>query len=109
MGLSLTSNLLETISIIINLSYNYRLGNPFSTYGEGSFITIQNLLIMSLILSYRKNTMGAIALVTGILASLYILQDQSITSMAYLNSLQLSTIAISVLSKLPQVSPFYHY
>lgn len=35
-GLSLSSLILETISIIVTVAYSFRLGNPFSTYGEGT-------------------------------------------------------------------------
>ena len=102
-GISFASNILETTSIIINLAYNYRLGNPFSTYGEGAFITVQNLIIMALILSYNRNIFGVLILFAAVAGSFYALQDHVLVPMSLLNSLQLSTIAISVSSKLPQV------
>ncbi|KAG5463574.1 MAG: hypothetical protein BJ554DRAFT_6357 [Olpidium bornovanus] len=42
-GLSMASALLETAGYVVSLAYNIRLGNPFSTYGETLFITVQNL------------------------------------------------------------------
>lgn len=102
-GISFTSNILETASIIINLAYNYRLGNPFSTYGEGAFITVQNVIIMSLILSYSRNFIGVLVLLAAVVASFYALQDPVLVSFSVLDSLIGLGIVISVSSKLPQV------
>jgi mannose-P-dolichol utilization defect protein 1 len=102
-GISVISNLLETSSILINLAYNYRLDNPFSTYGEGAFITVQNVIILSLILSYNRSYIGVLVLISSVAASFYILQDQVLVSSSVLDSLLGLGIAISVSSKLPQV------
>ncbi|CAO3607037.1 unnamed protein product [Mucor hiemalis] len=59
-GLSLASFLLETSAYEIVLVYNTRLQNPFSTYGEVLFMTVQNILISLLIMYYNgdnKNSM----------------------------------------------------
>ena len=38
-GVSFVGYLLETLSFAISLAYNYRGGNPFSTYGESECLT----------------------------------------------------------------------
>jgi mannose-P-dolichol utilization defect protein 1 len=45
-GLSLTSYLLDTASLLIVVAYNARLRFPFSTYGENAFLSIQNVVIV---------------------------------------------------------------
>ncbi|KAI8380643.1 hypothetical protein EDC96DRAFT_433827 [Choanephora cucurbitarum] len=51
-GLSLASFLLETCAYMIVLMYNLRLHNPFSTFGEVAFMTLQNIFISYLIVIY---------------------------------------------------------
>jgi uncharacterized protein with PQ loop repeat len=102
-GLSLLSNVLETLAIVISLAYNYRLGNPFSTYGEGAFIFVQNIVIMLLITLYNRNTVGSLLVLLGFYVIGYSLRSQDIVSQALLNTLQISTIFIGISSKLPQI------
>lgn len=94
-GLSFLAVYLETISIFINLTYNFRLKNPFSTYGEGAFITVQNVVIMALIFGYSRNVslLGLIALAA---AFAYALTDPLLVPKQLLDSLQVGTIFIAV-------------
>lgn len=65
-GLSLLSVLLETAAYLITLAYNFRNGNPFSTYGETALITAQNIAICLAILSYTGRPAAAAALVAAL-------------------------------------------
>ncbi|KAI8079141.1 hypothetical protein BDF21DRAFT_399247 [Thamnidium elegans] len=62
-GLSLTSFLLETTAYEIVLMYNTRQNNPFSTYGEVLFMTVQNILICLLIVNYESNNKKMIGII----------------------------------------------
>ncbi|KAI8896194.1 hypothetical protein BC833DRAFT_598560 [Globomyces pollinis-pini] len=102
-GLSLLSLILETLSILITLAYNFRLGNPFSTYGEGAFIALQNHIIMFLIFTFSKRYVGAFVSTVTTALLVHSLLDKDIVSHSLINTLQLATIFISVGSKLPQI------
>eukprot|EP01080_Neovahlkampfia_damariscottae_P001193 gene1193-10707_t len=49
MGLSILSIFLELLGVTINLSYNFRKGFPFSTWGEYVFMLIQTIIILFLV------------------------------------------------------------
>ncbi|KAJ3261221.1 hypothetical protein HK103_006530 [Boothiomyces macroporosus] len=102
-GLSLMSILLESIAIAISLAYNFRLGNPFSTYGEGCFIMIQNVIIIALILSHNRNYPVSFGLSVAGYAFAYSLLHEHIVSASLINTLQYGTIFIGIGSKLPQI------
>jgi uncharacterized protein with PQ loop repeat len=101
MGLSLSSLIMENLGILIALCYNYRLLNPFSTYGEGAFIIVQNILIIFLIFKYRGGMLlFYLLLVLKMVGGYFMLK---FISLSFLNSLQISTIFIGITSKLPQI------
>ncbi|KAJ3734280.1 mannose-P-dolichol utilization defect 1 protein [Lentinula guzmanii] len=111
-GLSLSAYVLETLAYGINLSYSFRNMFPFSTYGENLFLTIQNILITFLIIFYtpslrlarrRRNAQLSYAflgLLIGTAAVCY-------SSMPILAFLQLSTLPLSLTSKVPQIRQNY--
>jgi mannose-P-dolichol utilization defect protein 1 len=107
-GLSLTAYILETLSYAITLSYSFRNGFPFSTYGENLFLTLQNIIITLLIvylptssLRRAQNTTsrlaGALLATTTIGFALYTIPKDSLAL------LQLATLPLSLFSKLPQI------
>lgn len=49
-GISFASYLLETICYSISVCYNYRNGMPWTTYGESIFITVQNFIVLLLLM-----------------------------------------------------------
>ncbi|KAF8981141.1 hypothetical protein BGZ46_003195 [Entomortierella lignicola] len=122
LGLSLTSFLLETLACVINLAYNLRHENSFSTYGETFFVLFQNLVILALILHYtgKKNSLTVITLssflILGIIFMKNIQQEQqdgsiltvSIISEDILTLFQKAVIPINVLSKIPQIRENYN-
>jgi hypothetical protein len=97
-GISVLGLLLESIAISIGLIYNYAKRNPFTSYGEGSFMLVQNLIIMSLILNYKRKS--AFLINAGIVGLVYFLNQSSI---GLLEQLQISTIFIGMASRLPQI------
>ncbi|KAF5379533.1 hypothetical protein D9615_006540 [Tricholomella constricta] len=103
-GLSLTAYVLETLSYAITLTYSFRNGFPFSTYGENFFLTIQNAVITLLIIFYASSSSKKSSkLVTGAVSmaiagvTLYSLPPNSLAA------LQLATLPLSLFSKLPQI------
>ncbi|KAJ7162088.1 hypothetical protein C8R46DRAFT_1103436, partial [Mycena filopes] len=103
-GLSLIAYVLETLSYAITLEYSYRNEFPFSTYGENFFLTIQNVLITLLIIIYApgKSDKTTNALMAA-LSLLLFLFGTSLLSLPHLALLQLTTLPLSLFSKLPQI------
>ncbi|KXN87232.1 Mannose-P-dolichol utilization defect 1 protein [Leucoagaricus sp. SymC.cos] len=107
-GLSLSSFSLETIAYSINTTYSFRHEFPFSTYGENFFLSLQNAIIVLLIIHYRpslsynynkrrQHLMGA---------SFYLLLMVLILSTIphwMLAFLQAATLPLAVSAKLPQI------
>lgn len=104
-GLSLSAYILETLSYAITLAYSYSKGFPFSTYGENFFLTIQNVFITLLIIHYTptrsssNNTKVSAGILIAIATSiiLYMLPPNTLAL------LQLSTLPLSLFSKVPQI------
>lgn len=105
-GLSLTSFLLETVAYQIVLAYNTRLNNPFSTYGEVLFMTIQNVLICLLIVYYeqKEKNKRIVILLLGFSIGILILCIIPRWLMALLYAAQ---IPIGLASKIPQIRANY--
>ncbi|SAM08571.1 hypothetical protein [Absidia glauca] len=102
-GLSLLSYLIESLSYTITLAYNVRQDNPFSTYGEILFITFQNMIIASLILSYSKQALLVLPLLALFGAVFYGLQQPDMVPASAMASLYAATIPLSLASKVPQI------
>lgn len=108
-GLSLEAYVLETLSYAITLAYAVRNAFPFTTYGENLFLTIQNALITLLIIIYtptkprsagasKTKSITAASAGLGLTAlALYAVPTDA------LQVLQLTTIPLSLFSKLPQI------
>jgi len=106
-GVSLSSYGMETAAYCINLAYNYRHRNPFNTYGETFFLTLQNFIVIYLILKYNKQNM--LALVIAFLAAAF---NLALHSNEYVNNskmimLQAITIPLCLVSKVPQIYQNY--
>ncbi|KAK2465737.1 hypothetical protein APHAL10511_002281 [Amanita phalloides] len=103
-GISLPAYILETLSYAITLAYSFRNHYPFSTYGENLFLTIQNIVILFLIVSYTprvtNKAQNLATIFVGTAASLAALYVTPESSLAFL---QMSTVPLSVFSKLPQI------
>ncbi|EIE87327.1 hypothetical protein G6F46_010715 [Rhizopus delemar] len=103
-GLSLTSFIMETSAYEIVLMYNTRLQNPFSTYGEVLFMTIQNMIICLLIPFYQKQPKAILGLIFYFFIGLVLLQMIPAPLMSLLYALQ---IPIGLASKIPQIRANY--
>ncbi|KAI9255225.1 hypothetical protein BDA99DRAFT_442393 [Phascolomyces articulosus] len=100
-GLSLASYLLETLACCITFAYNWRQGNPFSTYGETCFLTVQNIIITLLILFYAQRYSETSLTLVGYIAILYGLTY--LIPFWVMSTLYAATIPISLASKVPQI------
>lgn len=108
-GLSFFSILLETASYLINLSYNFRQHNDFTTFGESAFLSLQNIVILLLILYYSgltKYINGFVGLLSLAFYSLFANPEGNtgVLSNDYIKSLTKLTIPLIIFSKLPQIS-----
>lgn len=100
-GLSLMSYILETLSCIITFSYNVRHGNPFSTYGETAFLTVQDIIITLMILYYARQYGATAGMLIGFSAVIYGLVYM--VPSVLMSSLYAATIPLSLASKVPQI------
>jgi uncharacterized protein with PQ loop repeat len=100
-GLSILSFNLQNLAIIIALAYNYKSGNPFSTYGEGAALVIQNFIITVLIAQDTKisNLLVGLGFAAYTIFSNFLLNS----SISELNKWQWISTIIGLGSKLPQV------
>lgn len=102
-GLSFTSYLLETTGYLCTLAYNFRSGNPVSTYGEIGLIAVQNVVIAVLILHYSGKGLAAAAFVPLVAAASYALFTEGIVDARMMGWLQVATIPLALASKVPQI------
>ncbi|KAK9462056.1 uncharacterized protein V1516DRAFT_673628 [Lipomyces oligophaga] len=103
-GVSIIGTVLEAASYLIMFAYAVRFGFPFSTYGEQSFLFVQDVAIVILLLVYSsKQTLafGVLPVVAGI--SYYALVYVPGPSPTTLATLQTLTIPLSLASKIPQI------
>lgn len=117
-GLSLEGLSLETLGNWIHVAYNSQNNNPFRNYGESLFIGVQNIAIILLIEYYNARSKLASASGnddTKIQQSLQQLVRPAATIAAaiifltkvapepVILTLQMASIPISILSKIPQI------
>ncbi|KAI8085135.1 uncharacterized protein BX664DRAFT_338600 [Halteromyces radiatus] len=102
-GVSLLSYLLEISASTTTLAYNIRQANPFSTFGEVLFVTLQNLIIVGLILFYSKQSLYILPLYALVFALFYGLQQPNLVPSTLMASLYAATIPLTLASKVPQI------
>jgi mannose-P-dolichol utilization defect protein 1 len=102
-GVSVLSYFLETAAFVITLAYNFRQGFPFSTYGETLFIVVQNVIILLLVLSFKKKFLTGLGVVLGLVGAYQALVGDSAVPFSKIQFLQSLTIPIALGSKLPQI------
>lgn len=104
-GLSFISYLMETLATSVTFAYNLRAGNPFTTYGETLFITLQNLLIVLLLGVYRQQFMQLILVIAvySVFMSGLLMPNLYPFDGIWLNYLQAATIPIAAVSRVPQI------
>ncbi|KAI9291273.1 mannose-P-dolichol utilization defect 1 protein [Neoconidiobolus thromboides FSU 785] len=104
-GVSFTSYLFETLAYLIVIGYNMRKENAFSTWGEAVCISIQNLLVLGLMLYYKKKIMLGMGIVLSSIGLLYLFCY--LLSESMLTGCFLLTIPIILLSRIPQIWLIY--
>ena len=99
-GLSSTSYLLETLCGSIAAIYNWRHGHPFTTYGESVFLTVQNCVILLLILVLERRTLSALLhfVFVVILSGVWLRSP-----MNWITWFLTASVPIVVLSRIPQI------
>jgi len=102
-GVSFTSYLLETLAYTITIAYNFRSGNPVSTFGEIVVLAIQNVIVGALVLEFQGKRGAAAAFVAGISSLAYLLFDLQKVPVEWLQYLQALTIPLGLMSKVPQI------
>lgn len=106
-GVSLMAYFVETLAFLVFIAYNHRALNPFSTWGEGLFIAVQNLIVIFLILALDRK-FGVLLLTVSLLGgAAYSLATPSIVSAPLLAKFQSSNLLLTILSKLPQIVAVY--
>lgn len=108
-GLSFLSYVLETLAASITFAYNFRAGNPFSTYGETFFMTLQNVVILMLLGLYRGQTMRLVLLMSLYSVLMSSLLIPSYATDATVRSMQAMTIPLAMVSRLPQIWTIWHH
>jgi len=105
-GINLGSSLLELAGLLLTLSYAYRMGFPFSTYGETAFISVQNVIIVFEIFYFSG---GLTPLFFGIMATyatavyVFLFNPANILDISVLGSLQTFNIVILIFARIPQI------
>ncbi|KAI8868930.1 PQ-loop-domain-containing protein [Ramicandelaber brevisporus] len=106
-GISAFSCILETLGYVVTLAYNLRQGNPFTTYGESAFLSVQNAIILTLVLSFGGRLSGAAVAVAAFASIAYLLAIPGYVSNDHLGVLQTLTIPIIIASRGPQIIANY--
>jgi len=108
-GLALASTVLELVGYLVTLAYNYRLGSPFTAYGEYIFLVAQSLTILLLFYTYGKFSAAKnsaillyIALYLGA-AYLLLVNPANMVPTSLLANFQAATIPIFMASRIPQI------
>ena len=103
-GVSFTSYALETASLLITLSYNFRQGFPFSTFGESALIAVQDVVVGVLVLAFAGRQAAAATFVATIAAAVYaLLIDDTLISGQTMSYLQAGAGVLGVAAKAPQI------
>ncbi|KAI4525040.1 mannose-P-dolichol utilization defect 1 protein [Schizophyllum commune Loenen D] len=111
-GISTSGSAFETLAYAVNLTYAYRNGIPFSTYGENAFLTAQNAILMLLLIQYaprpRALTSPTDSRTTKLLGTLLIMLVGFLLLLfvppPILATFQALTLPISIASKVPQIT-----
>jgi len=106
-GISFLSYLLETSAFLVSLAYNVRQGFPFSTYGEGVFILVQNVVICVLVLGYAGRQGAAALFVAGLAVAAGSLLVEGVVDGKVLSLLQIGAGMLGLASKVPQIAAIW--
>ncbi|KCV73110.1 hypothetical protein, variant [Fonticula alba] len=99
-GLSLMSLVMELVCYSISITYSYRRGFAFSSYGETALIAVQDISLIFLVLAL-SNRLGLLALSPVLLGLWGAFMFFATGDM--LKLMQSATIPVLLLSRLPQI------
>ncbi len=101
-GLSFSALVIEIIAYMFTLAYSMRIEAPFSTYGEGFFAAIQDLIIGLLMVLFASEGRLLRSMTLSILClACYPLGVMASTPL--LTLLQSSTVVLFIVSRAPQI------
>jgi len=95
--------ILELVGYAISIVYSITNGYPFSTYGEYTFIALQNIVIIFLVFKYTSNDYSIFGAVLVGFISFFCLGLTGILKKEVLQTLQGCSIFIFTISRLPQI------
>ncbi|XP_048757251.2 mannose-P-dolichol utilization defect 1 protein homolog [Ostrea edulis] len=105
-GINLVAVLCELFAISATTTYGFAMSFPFSSYGEGLFLTIQTSLIAFLILFFGNKVVGALLFIISYIGIMgYLLSG--LCPISILGALQSINIPIVILSKMIQAVTNY--
>jgi len=105
-GISLPSVLLELVMYLIGWSYSFRKGFAFNTYGESAFMSIQNIIIVTLIFMFNKGLSIQYFLILAVYfvgTYAFLFNPMNFIPIEMIISLQQFTIPILIASRIPQI------
>lgn len=107
-GLSFLSLTLDTLSQLITVAYNFRHDNPFITFGEIALVSLQNVLILILVLLFSGGRFIStfVGVLSYIVYSLFSTPEGNkfgVFTNSQVNELFKLAIPLNVLAKLPQI------
>ncbi|CAL7950649.1 unnamed protein product [Xylocopa violacea] len=105
-GINIFSVLLDLFAVTAMVSYSFISGFPFSSWGDGVFLSLQTLAIAVLIMHYSGNTVQATAFLAAYLAIL-VAATSGLTPLNVLWCCQTMNIPIVLASKLMQAYTNY--
>ncbi|CEP03554.1 Mannose-P-dolichol utilization defect 1 like protein [Plasmodiophora brassicae] len=103
-GLSPAMYALECYAYIVNIAFAVRTGMPFSSFGEGVFILLQNIVILLLIWTLSKGRrLSSLVAGSAALAGLAFALGADIVADSHLHLLRQTSPAVFCVAKLPQI------
>ncbi|XP_076750022.1 mannose-P-dolichol utilization defect 1 protein homolog [Xylocopa sonorina] len=105
-GINIFSVLMDLFAITATVSYSFISGFPFSSWGDGIFLSLQTLAIAVLIMYYSGNMIHATAFLAAYL-SIIIAATSGLTPVEVLWFCQTMNIPIVLTSKLMQAYTNY--
>lgn len=102
-GISFLSHFVELIALSINFAYNLRAGNSFTNFGETLMVSAQNAIIIGLIGIYSNQLIQTLLISVIYSAVMTALLAPGTLNSAGLKYLQVMTIPLVAVSRLPQL------
>lgn len=103
-GLSIFSCFSELLCYTVVVAYNFNRGYPFSTFGEIAACWAQDVVLIGLILKFKRKSLPVIASVFGAFGIICYVLFSGLCPMPILTMMQMSTIFVmATCSRIPQI------